>query len=269
MLARFSPALVVFAGSVLLLAGLIGTLYWIGADNSTPLEIYCAAAMRTPIEEIVKDYEKEFGQKVVTHFGASQTMLVNMELAKNGDLYMPADDSYIDVAATKDLITRVEPVARLTAVVIVRPGFGKEIKTWNDFLNAGKIGLANPEVAAISKLTREHLQKAGLWSALEAKKPSYLGDVNEVGNSVANVGSSDAGITWAPLALALQKKKPGLQIVQLDQLSGIEGHVQIAVAKWSTQPDNALRFIAFLNAADKGAVHLKKHGYTAWRGDRS
>ena len=89
--------------------------------------------MRTPIEEIGKDFEKEHGQKVIAHFGPSQTILVNLELAKKGDLFMPADDSYVDLAARKDLIAHIDPVARLTAVVIVRPGLGKEIKTWDDF----------------------------------------------------------------------------------------------------------------------------------------
>ncbi len=35
MLSRFSPALVAFGGSVLLLAGLIGALYWISRPNYT------------------------------------------------------------------------------------------------------------------------------------------------------------------------------------------------------------------------------------------
>lgn len=266
MFARLSPALVAFGGSVLLLAGLVGALYWISNPTDAnaadpPLEIYCAAALRLPIEEIAKDYEKEFGQRVTIHSGPSQTILVKLELVKKGDLFLPADESYIDLAKAKDLIERIEPVARMKAVVIVRPGFPKEIKTWADFLAAGKIGLANPEVAAIGKLTKQHLKTAGLSDSLEALKPTYLGDVNEVGNSVANVGTSDVGITWDALAMLLQQKKPGLKIVHLPELANVQARVQIARTKFTKQEDNALRFIGFLNDRAESGAHLKKFGF--------
>jgi molybdate transport system substrate-binding protein len=264
---RLSPAIIACGGSAVLLASLIGALYWLNsptnaADSSPPLEIYCAAAMRLPVEAIAKDYEKEFGQKVVLHPGPSQSILVNLELSKKGDLFLPADDSYIELAKKKDLIAGVDPVARMKAVVIVKPGYGKEIKTWDDFLAADKIGLANPEVAAIGKLLKEKLEQSKRWAALEAKNPTYLGDVNEVGNSVANVGSSDVGITWDALAVNLQQKKPGLKIVKLDELAAVQSRVQIAITKTSRQPDNALRFVGFLCDRKESAAQFEKFGFT-------
>jgi molybdate transport system substrate-binding protein len=266
-LARLSPALIAFGGSAVLLAGLISALYYISdspnaLDRSPPLELYCAAAMRLPIEAIAIDYEKEFGQKVIMHSGPSQTILANLDVARKGDLFLPADESYIELAKIKDLIANVDPVARMKAVVIVRPGFSSEIKTWGDFLAAKKIGLANPEAAAIGMLLKQHLERIDKWNDLAAKKPTYLGDVNLVGNSVANVGSSDVGITWDALALDLQQKKPGLKIVKLDELTPVEARVQIAIAKTSKQPDNALRFVGFLCDRQESAAHLEKFGYT-------
>lgn len=271
---RVSPALVAFGASVLLLVGLVGALYWIGpsqseGDGGPPLEIYCAAAMRLPIEAIASEYEKQFGQKVILHPGPSQTILFQLEQVKKGDLFLPADESYIEAATSKDLVTNINPVARMKAVLIVRPGLGRTIKTWADFIAPeNKIGLANSEVTAIGKLTRQHLVKAGLWEALHARKPTYLGDVNEVGNSIANpkLGTSDVGITWDALALALQKKNPDLKIVPLDELAGIQAHVKIAIAKASKQPENALRFIGFLCDRPESLDQLQKSGYTVDRG---
>lgn len=271
---RVSPALVAFGASVLLLMGLVGALYWISpsqseGDGAPPLEIYCAAAMRLPIEAIASDYEKQFGQKVILHPGPSQTILFQLEQVKKGDLFLPADESYIEAATSRDLVSNINPVAKMKAVVIVRPGLSRNIKTWADFIAPeNKIGLANSEVTAIGKLTREHLAKAGLWEALHARKPTYLGDVNEVGNSIANpkLGTSDVGITWDALALALQKKNPDLKIVPLDELAGIQAHVKIAIAKASKQPNNALRFIGFLCDRPESLDHLQKSGYTVDRG---
>jgi molybdenum ABC transporter molybdate-binding protein len=262
MFSRLSPALVAFAGSVLLFAGMIGALYWISQPSYQPLEIYCAAAMRQVVEAIARDYEAEYGQRVDIHAGPSQTILMRMEEAKSGDLFLPADDSYIVQADKKQLVSDVMNVAGMQAVVIVRPGLTREIKIWDDFIAAGdRMGLANPDATAIGKLSKRELQGLGLWDGLEAKKPSYLGDVNEVGNSVAKVGSSDVGITWDPLAQGLLQKNPGLKIVHLKELAGVKARVKIAVVKATKQRDHALSFIRFLRAKNKGAVHLKNAGY--------
>ena len=55
MFSRFHPAFVAFAGSILLLAGLIAALYWDpfaseDAGSSEPLLVYCAEALRVPME---------------------------------------------------------------------------------------------------------------------------------------------------------------------------------------------------------------------------
>ncbi len=268
MFSRFSPALIFFAGSVALLAGLIAALYWtrdsgIAGSTDVPLEVYCAEAMRLPMEAIAAEYEAEFKQKVVLKPGPSQHILTQLELAKKGDLFLPADDSYIRQAKKKNLIDEVMSVARMNAVVIVSPKCQTEIKTWADFLAQGsKIGLANPEATAIGKITREQLQASGLWDALEQRKPTSLGTVNEVGNSVASVGSSHVGIVWDAVAQPLQVKKPDLKIVKLKELESVSARVQIAVTKYSTQPANARRFVDFIRNKDKGGKHLKKQGYS-------
>ena len=67
-------------------------------EGSEPLVVYCAEALRMPLEASARDYEQKFGQKVYLHFGPSQTILTNLLITKQGDLFLPADDSYIDLA---------------------------------------------------------------------------------------------------------------------------------------------------------------------------
>ena len=250
---------------MLLLAGLIAALYWNSDGDrpprtAEPLVVYCAEAMRVPMEAIAQDYEAEFGQKVILHGGASETLLVILAVAKTGDLFLPADESYVRLAQQKDLIGDIKSLAAMQAVVIVRPGFDKEIKTWDDFL-AVKLGLAN-DATAIGKITKEHLRGAGLWDAVEKRRPSFLGTVNEVANAVANVGSVDAGIAWDAVAIPLQAKQPGMKIVRLKELDSAKARVRIALVKNTKQRANALRLVAFIRAKDKGAVYLKKFGYS-------
>src|SRR5687767_6220681 len=84
-----------------------------------------------------------------------------------GDLFLPADDSYITLAKEKHLIAEILPLAAMRAVVITRPGFDRPINSWNDVIAPGvRLGLANPEAAAITKLLRDHLRQQGSWDAV-------------------------------------------------------------------------------------------------------
>lgn len=268
MFSRLSPALVFFVGSVALLGGLVGALYWTrdtGPANSTeaPLEFYCAEAMRLPMEAIVLEYEAEIKQQVYLNFGASEAILFQLEKGKKSDLFLPADESYVRLAKKKKLVDESMDVASMNAVVIVSPNCPREIKTWDDFVASGhKIGLANPDATAIGKILREQLQGLGLWDAVEQRKPNYLGNVNLVGNHVAIVGSTDVGIVWDAVALPLQAKAPEMKIVKLKELKNVKARVQIAVTKSSSQPANARRFVDFMRHKDKGGRHLKMHGYS-------
>ena len=63
-----------------------------------PLIVYCAEALRVPMEATARDYEREVGQKVRLHIGPSQTILTAMQLAKVGDLWADILDKKHDLA---------------------------------------------------------------------------------------------------------------------------------------------------------------------------
>jgi ABC-type molybdate transport system substrate-binding protein len=53
-----------------------------------------------------------------------------------------------------------------------------------------------------------------------------------------------------------------LKQVKLKELDHINARVQVALTKFSTQEANALRFARYIRAKDKGAIYLKKQGYS-------
>ena len=250
-----------FTGSIALLVGLVTLLYWQTKGDpgqiGPRLIVYCAEALRVPLEAIKVDFEKETHQPVELHFGPSQYILTQMDVNKDGDLFLPADDSYLALAKAKDLIAEVLPLATMHAVVITRPGFERPIKSWNDVVAPGvKLGLANPDAAAIGKLLRDHLQKQSMWDAVVKQQPAMLGTVNEVGMAV-QFGSIDVGVIWDAVA----KNFPKAVVVDVPELKDVTAQVPIAVVKRSAQPTQALRFARFVAAKDRGLEHLKKHGF--------
>ena len=265
MFSRFHPAFVAFAGSILLLAGLIAALYWDpfaseDAGSSEPLLVYCAEALRVPMEATAKDYQREIGQQVYLDFGPSQALLAKLQLTKKGDLFLPADDSYIELAREQDCVDSVLPLARMSAVVILRPGYSGPMHTWADFIAKGhSIGLANADAAAIGKLARQRLKALGLWDDLEKREPTSLMNVNDVANTV-QIGRLDVGVVWDAVAKLHEKK--GVKAVHLPEFDSVTAKVQVAVTKFSTQPEAALRFIRYLRGKTKGARYFKQQGYT-------
>jgi molybdenum ABC transporter molybdate-binding protein len=210
------------------------------------------------MEATARDYEKEFGQKVFLDFGPSQAILTKLQLTKLGDLFLPADDSFIDIACDKGLVAAVVPLARMTAVAVLRPGYTGSIQTWADFIAEGHtLGLGNTDSTAIGKLLRQRLTQLGLWDSVDKRRPTYLGTVNDVGNSV-QLGSIDVGVVWDAVAF----QRPKLKAVHLPELDSVTAKVQIARTQCSTQPDAAMRFVRFLRGKDKGARHFKAQGYT-------
>jgi len=257
-----------FAASIALFIGLSIALYWQTAGDRSqigpPLIVYCAEALRVPLEAIKIEFEKETHQPVELRYGASQGILTQLQLSHQGDLFLPADDSYIELAKLKDLIAEVLPLATMRAVVVARPGWNRPIKSWNDVIAPGvKLGLANPEAAAIGKVVRDHLRKHGRWDAVSKQQPAMLGTVNEVGTAV-QLGTIDIGVIWDAVA----KNFPKATAIDVPELKGATAQVQIAVTKNSAQPTQALRFARYVAAKDRGLEHLKKQGFeTTTRAD--
>ena len=230
---------------------------------SEPLSVFVAASNRPVFEAIRKEYEAEFKIPVQVQYGASQTLLSSMEVSGTGDLYLPADDSYLDVAESKRLIRERLPLATMQAVAIVGKGNPKKIATLADLERDDvKLVLADPDAAAIGNQTREALSAMGKWEALKARVAAFKGTVNDAANDV-KIGSADAGIVYDAVAAAY----PELATVHIPELNAIRADVAVAVTASSKQPRQALHFARYLAAADKGLVKYREFGFTPAQGD--
>jgi molybdate transport system substrate-binding protein len=250
-------------GSAIALGGLIAALYWIGSEGATPntrpILVWCAEAMRPVLDAVKKDYERDFGQRVDINYDASQTILVKLAVVKQGDLFIPADDSYIRLAEERGLVDPKEvfDLARMHAVVIVRPELKSVVHSWTDLLSLGpKFAIGNTETTAIGTVLKEKLHADGRWDELARCKPIELINVNHVLNSV-KIGSSDAGIVWDAVA----RPHPDVVMVELPELAAVQARVQAAIPKSSTQHDAALQFVRYLRSPDKGLPHWQANGF--------
>lgn len=125
--------------SVLLLLSAIALAPSAGCENAKePLFVHCAAGIKDPVEAAARRHEIETGVPVRLTYGPSQALLLQAEVAKKGDLFLPGDDSYIDLARTKNMVGGTR-----------NP---KGIRSIQDLLRSEiRIGQVNPDAGAAGR----------------------------------------------------------------------------------------------------------------------
>lgn len=229
----------------------------------SPLVVYCAASNKSVLEAIRKDYEAAYGVSLQVQYGPSQTLLAALEVSGTGDLYLPADDSYLKLARKRELLSDEVPLAQMRAVLVVPKGNPKGIKSLQEILEGDfRIAQGSVEATAIGKLTREALTKSGKWDALDARTTVYKTTVNEVANDV-KVGAVDTGIVFD----AVLTDYDTLEAVAVPELAAVSARVAVAVLNSSAQPSQALHFARYLSATDKGLARYREFGFEPVEGD--
>jgi len=168
------------------------------AGSSVVLTVHCAAGLQKPIREIARRYEAENDVKIVLNLAGSGVLESQLKVA-GGDLYIPADESYILKAKSEGLISDVMPLVSLRAVIVVQRGNPEKISSLEDLQKAGvRLSMADP-TAAIGSYVEAVLRKSGDWAALSRQVIVTKPTVNHVIEDVANK-TVDATLAWDSVA---------------------------------------------------------------------
>ena len=257
----------ILVGSVVLFVGLAFSLF--RDDRSSPLKsesimFFCAASNQAVVEAIRADYVAEFGRTVDINYGNSQGLLSQIEVSKTGDLYLPADDSYLTRAKEKGLIDEILPIGRQQAVIAVKKGNPKNIQALSDLLRDDvRLVQANYDGAAVGKVTKRILSEIDAWDSLDKATVSYRGTVTEVANDI-KLGAADAGIVYD----AVLHTYPELEYVEVPELAKGKSEIAVGVIKGTKLPQNALHFARYLSSADRGLKRYKEFGFRVSGGDQ-
>ncbi len=241
----------------------------LGACNRKPEEqksilLFCAAGIKPAIEQLAKNYEKEYGVRIDIQYGGSGTLLSNLRIAKQGDLYLAADESYIEMAKEFKLIAESQPLAIMKPVIAVKKGNAKNVTKALDLLNPEiRVALANPDAASIGKLSKQIFEKQKKWNALKENATVFKPTVNDVAADI-RLGTVDAGIIWD----ATVNQFDDLQAVHIEAFNQYEKQITIGVLNYTIQPTEALKFLRYLSSYDKGGTVFKANGYVPVKGDK-
>ena len=238
-----------------------GAFWWLTNDNdrdgpgSADLLFHCAAGLRKPMSEIARQYEEEFGVKVNLQFGGSGALASQLELA-GGDLYLPADQSYIDSAREKGLMKEAIPVALLTAGLVVSKGNPRGLTTLSDLGKEGlKISLAERS-ASVGRFTWKVLEEEGLLARVNPNVVVTKPTVNAIVEDVAT-GAVDVSLAWDAVA----KNFSEVEWLAVPEFLKRAKRASIGVLTSSKDTKRALHFARYVTARDRGRKVFQEMGF--------
>ena len=232
-------------------------------DSGATLTLYVAAGIRRPVDALLVEYEQRYGVRAQVQYAGSGTLLANMEVARKGDLYLPADQLFLDRARAKGLLREALPLATQHPVIAVARGNPLNISGIQDLLTEGvRLGLAQPGVAAIGTVARDALVEAGTWEAIRAHALVVKPTVTDLANDLS-LGSLDAAILWDSTVHQFRE----LEAIESTHFAGFSSSVIAGVISNSSNPTAALRLARYLSAPDRGGEKFQAHGFKPADGD--
>lgn len=162
------------------------------------LLFFCGSAVKVPMEEIVKAYERERGVKVLVNYGGSGGLLSQMQLSKKGDVYLAGSPDYISIGERKKLLVpgTDKRVAYLIPAIIVPKGNPGKVQSLGDIARPGvRVGMGNPETVCLGLYGIELLENNKLLAPV-LKNAAVFAKSCEDTAMLAVLGKVDAILGW-------------------------------------------------------------------------
>lgn len=253
---------------VIVLAG-VGIASAVVLINTTSEEadllVYCGGGMREPMDEIAQKFEDEYGLSIGYTYAGSNTLLSQIELYQQGDVYMPGATYYIEQADSKGFINISTNVAYHIPVIGVSAHYsGPEITSLENFTNPNlKVVFGDPQAAAIGRLGKKILNKSGIsWGDVEANinnnDGAFGATVNELVMWLAQ-GVGDISLVWNSSLYQV----PDTEVVEISEDDNIIKIIPIGTLNFSTKPLQAEKFIDYVSS-ETGKEIYAKHGFTPY-----
>jgi molybdate transport system substrate-binding protein len=167
-----------------------------------------AAASLTDVLRIVSDRYAAAGHPApVLNFAASSELARQIEQGADADVFISADEAWMDYLAERNLVEASTRSSLLTnKLVLIAPAdrpMTIEIEPGMDLagaLNGGKLAIANPDSVPAGKYAKEALEHFGAWAAVDPM--SARAENVRSALRFVETGEAAAGIVYATDARA-------------------------------------------------------------------
>lgn len=189
------------------LVGLAALLAACGPESPAPVRVFAAASTAEALDDALQVLADAGGPRTVAVAGASSTLARQIVYGAPADLFLSADQAWMDHLEDKGLLQEGSRVDLLgnTLVVVAPAGPPRSLDlaspaAWDTALAGGRLALADPEAVPAGRYAQEALSWAGVWPTVQDR----LAPATDVRRALAFVAQKQAplGVVYATDAAA-------------------------------------------------------------------
>ena len=164
---------------------------------SKEIVVSAAASLKNCLEEILPEYEKLSGDKVLLNLGGSGTLRTQIENGVPVDLFISADQKNVKILVDKDMAKKENTYNFLSnSLILVKSPYSKSNINLIEGLNSDiYLVIGNPDTAPVGNYTLTALKNLEILDKLNREKLVYAKDVSAVVQYV-EMGEADFGVIY-------------------------------------------------------------------------
>ncbi|AGB81539.1 molybdenum ABC transporter, periplasmic molybdate-binding protein [Serratia sp. FGI94] len=245
-------------GGAVLASGLV-----MQASAADKITVFAAASLTNALQEIATQYQQGKDVQVVSSFASSSTLARQIEQGAPADLFISADQQWMDYAIDKQQMVKDSRYTLLDNDLVLIAAKGSKLDKvaitpqtdWQQLLNGERLAVGDPDHVPAGIYAKEALQSLKAWPQLAPK----LARANNVRSAMALVERQEAplGIVYGSDALASDKVKV-VGVFPADSHKPVE--YPMAIVKDHNSP-TVSAFYTYLKSPQAAAV-FKRYGFS-------
>ncbi|HEY4999927.1 MAG TPA: molybdate ABC transporter substrate-binding protein [Usitatibacter sp.] len=134
------------------------------------LTVFAAASLKESLDEAARAYEGASGKRVRISYGASSTLARQIEAAAPAQVFISADEEWMDYVESRGLLKGARVNLLTNALVLIAPAAkAPGISIGPGFalaaaLGNGRLAIADPKAVPAGKYARAALESLGVWA---------------------------------------------------------------------------------------------------------
>jgi len=240
------------------------------AQSTRPitLRVVAASDLKFALPPLLDRFRKEAGIQVAASYGSSGNFARQIRQGLPVDLFMSADEAWVDQLAAAGLTRSLSGVGERGTIyaqgrialyvpthstLVLDPALEGLRRDWQ---LVHKFAIANPEHAPYGRAAQQALQALGLWDMVKPKL--VLGENIAQATQFIATGAAQAGITALSLALAPEVARQGRHVLLPETL---HAPLRQRMVLLKTAAPEAVRLFEYLQSP-LAREHLRRYGFT-------
>jgi len=224
------------------------------------LLVFAAASLTDVLEELSADWTRRSGVTVKLSFAASSVLARQIEAGSQADVFMPADQEWMNYLAERRLIdsaSRRDLVGNTLVLIAPADSDVRITLTRGVDLGAalgnGRLAIGDPDTVPVGRYAKAAFESLGLWDQLEDRL-APADNVRAALNFVAR-GEAPLGVVYATDA----RVESAVRVVATFP-ADTHAPIIYPAAKTSAGRPEAVGYLAYLSSAAAATV-WQKHGF--------